>query len=62
MNASHQLHKPADFQSIRIAALELRGSGLTARDIAQVLGLTESAVLQLFGNSPVTLPLNQPGV
>lgn len=41
-------HRPTDSHSIRIAALELRQRGLTDRDIAAALRLSESAVHQLL--------------
>ena len=41
-------HRPADSQTLRVAALELRQRGLTERDIAASLSLTEGAVRQLL--------------
>ncbi len=41
-------HKPTDAQTMRAAVRELAARGLTARDIASSLGLTEAAVRQLL--------------
>ena len=41
-------HRPADTPTLRAAAVEMARSGLTARDIASSLGLTEMAVRQLL--------------
>lgn len=46
---SRDLHRPKDREALRVAAIELRWRGLTARDIASALGLTEAAVRQLLG-------------
>ena len=43
-------HRPADFQSLRIAALELRQRGLTERDIGQALRIGEGAVRTLLAD------------
>ncbi len=43
------VHRPKDREARRVAAVELRGRGLTARDIASALGLTEAAGRQLLG-------------
>jgi DNA-binding transcriptional regulator LsrR (DeoR family) len=44
-----QQYRPADRDTLRAAAWELYGRGLTPRDIAEALGLTAPAVLQLLG-------------
>ena len=41
-------HKPSDAPTLRTAAVEMARSGLTPRDIASSLGLTEAAVRQLL--------------
>ncbi len=41
-------HRPADSQTLRVAALELRQRGLTERDIAQALRIGEGAVRALL--------------
>ncbi len=41
-------HRPADSQTLRVAALELRERGLTERDIAQALRIGEGAVRALL--------------
>jgi DNA-binding NarL/FixJ family response regulator len=41
-------HRPDDPQTLRAAALELRQRGLTDRDIASALRLTEPTVRQLL--------------
>lgn len=41
-------HRPADPQTLRIAALELRQRGLTSRDIGAALKLSEAAVRALL--------------
>lgn len=41
-------HRPADAPTLRAAALEMARGGLTPRDIASSLGLTEMAVRQLL--------------
>ncbi len=46
--AGRDAHRPTDAPTIRAAAVEMARSGLTARDIAQALGLTEAAVRQLL--------------
>jgi orotate phosphoribosyltransferase-like protein len=43
-----QLHRPTDRDTLHVAAVELAQRGLTARDIATSLGLTETAVRQLL--------------
>lgn len=42
-------HAPQDRATLRVAALELRARGLTPRDIAAALRLSEGAVLDLIG-------------
>lgn len=42
-------HRPQDHATLRAAAVEMARSGLTARDIAESLGLTERAVRDLLG-------------
>ncbi len=44
-------HRPTDRATLRAAAAELAARGLTARDIACALRLTESAVRQLLGGA-----------
>jgi hypothetical protein len=41
-------HKPADAATMRAAVRDLAARGLTPRDIAASLGLTEAAVRQLL--------------
>lgn len=41
-------HRPADSQTLRVAALELRQRGLTEQDIAQALRIGEGAVRTLL--------------
>ena len=41
-------HRPAERAVLRAAAVELHARGLTARDIAAALGLTERAVRALL--------------
>jgi len=41
-------HKPVDAATMRTAVRELAARGLTPRDIASSLGLTEAAVRQLL--------------
>lgn len=48
VDALARLHRPADAPTLRAAALEMARSGLTARDIAASLGLTEAAVRQML--------------
>lgn len=45
--ASH--HRPTDPATIRAAAVELAARGLTPRDIASALRLSEDAVRELLG-------------
>lgn len=45
-------HRPRDAATLLVAAVELRQRGLSARDIAQALGLTERAVRQMLGERP----------
>jgi len=45
---SRDLHRPTDPAALRAAALELAGRGLTARDIAAALRLSEAAVRELL--------------
>jgi len=47
--AQHTAHRPRDRETLRVAAYELHGAGLTPRDIATALALTESAVRSLLG-------------
>jgi hypothetical protein len=42
------LHRPQDRDTLRVAAHELRSRGLTPRDIAGCLQLTEGAVRSLL--------------
>ncbi|MDA8348952.1 MAG: hypothetical protein M0038_09140 [Pseudomonadota bacterium] len=44
-------HRPADSQTLRCAALELRQRGLTERDIAQALRIGEGAVRTLLADA-----------
>lgn len=46
--AARDRHRPMDTPTLRAAAVEMARSGLTARDIASSLGLTEAAVRQLL--------------
>lgn len=48
LDALARLHRPADAPTLRAAAVEMTRSGLTARDIASSLGLSEAAVRQLL--------------
>jgi DNA-binding NarL/FixJ family response regulator len=43
------LHRPTDPAALRAAAIELSGRGLTARDIAAALHISEAAVRVLLG-------------
>ena len=43
-------HRPHDRATLRAAAHELRSRGLTPRDIADALRLTESAVVALLAH------------
>jgi len=43
-------HRPDDYATLRVAALELRSLGLTARDIAIALRVSETAVVALLAN------------
>jgi DNA-binding CsgD family transcriptional regulator len=45
-------HRPLDPATLRAAAAELRSRGLTHRDIAAALSLSEPAVRQLLGGAP----------
>ena len=45
---SRDLHRPADRATLRAAAVELASRGLTARDIAGALHLSEAAVRVLI--------------
>lgn len=47
-------HRPHDFATLRVAAQELRSLGLTPRDIACALRLTEAAVLELLASGMET--------
>lgn len=49
-------HRPDDWQTVRAAALELRQRGLTDRDVASALHLSESAVQQLLGEANPNYP------
>jgi hypothetical protein len=42
-------HRPLDRDAMRVAAVELASRGLTPRDVAAALSLTEAAVRQLLG-------------
>lgn len=44
-----QLHRPRDPDTLRVVAYELRNRGLTPRDIADALQLSETAVRELLG-------------
>jgi hypothetical protein len=46
--ADNIAHRPRDLETLRVAAYELHGAGLTPRDIATALALTESAVRSLL--------------
>ena len=54
--AQNYEHRPHDFAALRVAAQELRSLGWTARDIAEALRLTESAVLALLATEMETSP------
>ena len=45
-------HRPPDRRTLRCAAAELAARGLTYRDIAAALGLSEAAVRILARTSP----------
>jgi hypothetical protein len=47
--AGRDLHRPADRQTLRVAAVELRQRGLTDRDIGAALRLTDAAVRDMLG-------------
>jgi orotate phosphoribosyltransferase-like protein len=51
-------HRPQDRDTLRAAALELAGRGLTPADIAEALRLSEAAVRELLGEAqkPRTTP------
>lgn len=55
-DSDRDLHRPADWQTLRAAAAELRQRGLTPRDIAPALSLTEAAVRQLLGGPEAAAP------
>jgi predicted transcriptional regulator len=42
-------YRPRDAATLLVAIVELRQRGLSPRDIADALGLTENAVRQLLG-------------
>jgi orotate phosphoribosyltransferase-like protein len=44
-----QVHRPPDRDTMRCAAVELQQRGLTPRDIAAALQLSEASVRQLLG-------------
>jgi len=44
-------HRPADAAGLRAAALELARQGLTCRDVATALRISEPAVRALLGGS-----------
>jgi hypothetical protein len=46
------LNRPTDAAGITAAARDLAATGLTPRDIATTLGLTETAVYQLLRDTP----------
>ena len=45
-------YRPRDCATLLVAVMELRQRGLSARDIAEALGLTERAVEQMLGEQP----------
>lgn len=45
-------YRPRDAAVLLVAAVELRQRGLSARDIAEALELTERAVEQMLGEQP----------
>lgn len=49
MLAGRDRYRPLDRDAMRAAVAELAARGLTARDIAQSLSLSEAAVRQLIG-------------
>jgi hypothetical protein len=51
-----QLHRPRDRDTLRVVAYELRNRGLTIRDIATALQLTDGAVRSLLGPPSVASP------
>jgi hypothetical protein len=55
------LHRPRDRDTLRAAAYELRNRGLTIRDIATALQLTDGAVRSLLGPPSVASPYVPPG-
>lgn len=46
-------YRPRDCATLLVAVMELRQRGLSARDIAEALELTERAVRQMLGEPPV---------
>ena len=50
--AGARRNQPVDRDVVRCAAVELRARGLTPRDIAAALGLTEAAVRGLLEGRP----------
>ena len=50
LSAAKDPHRPHDRATLRAAAHELRSRGLTPRDIADALRLTESAVVALLAH------------
>ena len=52
LTARARQHRPADRRTLRCAAAELAGRGLTPRDIAAALGLTERVIRKWRGVTP----------
>lgn len=54
LDALAKLHRPADQDAMRTAALDLQHRGLKAADIARALDITTQAVEQLLGTAAAT--------
>ena len=52
LTARARQHRPADRATLRAAARELASRGLTYRDVATALHLSERAVRDLLGATP----------
>lgn len=55
------MHRPSDVGGLAAAARQLASTGLTARDIASTLGLTEHGVVELL-SSPLDFTLTPAGI
>lgn len=52
IDARARQHRPTDPAALRVVALELRQRGLTDRDIASALRISEAAVRALLNGAP----------